>query len=120
MEKDYSNLHRSLVLKYYWKVARNFKTSFFIVVFCVIASAILDIYIPFQFLKLWNVLNVNDFSLVDKARNIILFILLLKIINWGLRRANEFSVFSFVSNVMAGLRKQAFSYMMGSFKVIFC
>lgn len=119
MEKDYSNLHRGLVLKYYWQVVRNFKTSFFIVIFCVIASAVIDIYIPFQFLKLWNVLSDNDFSLVYKAKNIILIILLFKIIGWGLRRLNEFSVFYFVSNVMAGLRKQAFSYMMGHSKSFF-
>ena len=25
MKKDYSNLHRVLVLKYYWQVMRNFK-----------------------------------------------------------------------------------------------
>jgi ATP-binding cassette subfamily B protein len=118
-EKDYSNLHRGLVVKYFWQVMRNFKTSFFIVVFCVLASAVLDIYIPFQFLKLWNILSINDFSLVYKARNIILFILLLKIIGWSLRRANEFSVYYFVTNVMAGLRKQAFSYMMGHSKSFF-
>lgn len=119
MEKDYSNLHRGLVLKYFWQVIRNFKVSFFTVIFCVIFSAVLDIYIPFQFLKLFNILVVNDFSLVNQAKNVILFILVLKIIGWGLRRVNEFSVFYYVANTMAGLRSQAFSYMMGHSKSFF-
>ena len=119
MEKDYSNLHRGLVIKYFWQVMRNYKVSFFVVIFCVVFSALLDIYIPFQFLKLWNVLVSNNFSFIDQARNIILFILLLKIIGWTTRRTNEFSVFYFVGSVMAGLRKQAFSNMMGHSKSFF-
>lgn len=118
-EKDYSNLHRGLVLKYYWQVIRNFKISFFTVIFSLIIVSILDIYIPFQFLKLWNILSTNDFSLIEKARNVIIFIAVLKIISFGFRRLNEFSVFYFVANVGAELRKQAFSYMINHSKSFF-
>ncbi|MCK9371555.1 ABC transporter ATP-binding protein/permease, partial [Candidatus Dojkabacteria bacterium] len=118
-EKDFANLHRGLVLKYYWAVIRNFKFSFFTVVFSIVLVSGLDIYIPFQFLKLFNVFSANDFSFVDKAYGIILFILVLKIIGWGLRRAIEYSNFYYSSNTEAGLRKQAFSYMMGHSKSFF-
>ena len=76
MEKDYSNLHRGLVLKYFWKVVRNHKISFFaVIIFTILASA-LDIYIPFQYLKLWNTLSDNSFKLVYLAQNIIILILI--------------------------------------------
>jgi ATP-binding cassette subfamily B protein len=113
-EKDYSNLHRGLVMKYYWQVMRKFKISFFIVVFLSIVKAGLDIYIPFQFLKLWNVLSDNNFDLVLKARNIIVTIFILSIIAWAMKRIIEFCHFYFTANVMAGLRSQAFSYLMGN------
>jgi len=119
MAKDYSNLHRGLVLKYYWQVVRNFKFSFFAVVVSIIITSGLDIYVPFQFLRLFNVFVTNDFSLVSKAQEIILFILVLKIIGWGLRRVIEFSNYYYASNTEAGLRKQAFSYMIRHSKSFF-
>lgn len=118
-EKDYSNLHRGLVFKYFWKVIRNFKFPFFVVVISIILTSSLDIYVPFQFLKLFNVLITNDFSLVEKARNILIFILVLKFIGWGLRRTIEYSNYYFVSSVGAGLREQAFSSMMKHSKSFF-
>ncbi|MCM2339215.1 MAG: ABC transporter ATP-binding protein/permease [Burkholderiales bacterium] len=112
-EKDYSNLHISLVLKYFWKVIKHFKVSFFSVVIFTTISSILDVYIPLQFLKLWNVLSVNDFTVVPVAKSIIIFILVLNLIRWGVRRLSGFSLSYFESGVMAGLRQQAFSYMIG-------
>lgn len=113
MEKDYSNLHRGIVIKYFWQVMRNYKVSFFAIVFGSIISAGLDIYIPLQFLKLWNVLSSNNFDLVIKAREIIILIFILGFLRWILRRAVGFSNSYFQSSVMAGLREQAFSYMIG-------
>ncbi len=43
-EKDYSNLHRGLVLKYFWQVIRNFKIPFFVIIIGSIIGAGLDIY----------------------------------------------------------------------------
>ncbi len=113
MEKDYSNLHRGLVIKYFWQVLRNFKVSFFITISSGIISAILDIYIPLQFLKLWNILSLNDFSLAGQAQHVVIIIFILGLTNWGLRRVRGFSHSYFQSNTMAGLRHQAFSYMIG-------
>ncbi|MFA6999633.1 MAG: ABC transporter ATP-binding protein [Candidatus Paceibacterota bacterium] len=112
-EKDYSNLHRGLVLKYYWQVIKNFKFAFFTAVLATIISAGLDIYIPLKFLKLWNVLSTNDFSLVAQARNIIIIILILGFVRWIIKRSSGFLNSYFQASVMAGLRKQAFSYMIG-------
>lgn len=112
-ERDYNNLHRGLVLKYYWQVVRNFKFPFFTILVFTIISAGFDIYIPFQFLKLWNVLSTNDFSLISKAQNIILFILVLSSVRWAIRRSVGFLNSYFQANTIAGLRKQAFSYMIG-------
>jgi len=113
MDKDYSNLHRKLVVKYFWQVIRHFKMSFFtIVVFTIIASA-LDVYIPLQYLKLWNVLNTNNFVIISVAKSIIILILMLNLLRWVIRRISGFSLSYFESGVMAGLRKQAFSYMIG-------
>ncbi len=112
-EKDYSNLHRGLVLKYFWQVIRNFKIPFFVIIIGSIIGAGLDIYIPLQFLKLWNVLSSNNFELVSKARSIIIFISILGLIRWMFRRTVGFSNSYFQANVMAGLREQAFSYMIG-------
>ncbi|MFA5931976.1 MAG: ABC transporter ATP-binding protein [Candidatus Paceibacterota bacterium] len=114
MEKDYSNLHRGLVLKYYWQVVKRFKVSFFSVVVCTTIASILDVYIPFQYLKLWNVLSANNFSVVSVAKSVILFILLLNFIRWIIRRTSGFSLAYFEANTIAGLRKQAFSYMIGN------
>ena len=113
MEKDYSNLHRGLVIKYFWRVMRRFKLSFFTIISGSVVSAGLDIYIPLQFLKLWNVLSSNNFDLVLRAREIIIIIFLLGLTRWIIRRTVGFSNSYFQANVMAGLREQAFSYMIG-------
>jgi len=112
-EKDYSNLHRGLVLKYYWQVIKRYKISFFVVLIATTISSGLDIYIPFQFLKLWNVLSANNFDLVSKAQHIIIIVFLLGFIQWISRRTFGFFNSYFESSVMAGLREQAFSYMIG-------
>lgn len=112
-EKDYSNLHRGLVVRYFWKVVRHYKISFFSVSFFTIISSILDVYVPFQYLKLWNVLSANNFALVAAARSIVIFILILNLIRWVIRRASGFLLAYFEASVMAGLRDQAFSYMIG-------
>jgi len=113
MEKDYSNLHRNLVLKYFWQVIRNFKISFFTIVFGSIIFVGFDIIIPLQFLKLWNLLSSNNFDFANSAQNIIIIIFILGFIRMGFKRTVEFSNSYFQANVMAGLREQAFSYMMG-------
>lgn len=113
MEKDYTTLHRGLVIKYFWQVAKGFKISLFVTVLGSILAASLDIYIPLQLLKLWNVLSTNDFTLVNQAREVIILILVLGLIRWGIRRGSIFSFFYFAANTMAGLREQAFSYMIG-------
>lgn len=111
-EKDYSNLHRGLVVKYFWQVLRNYKISFFTTILTAVFSAGLDIYIPLQFLKLWDVLNTNDFAFVKKAQGIVITIFVLGFINWVFRRSRGLAHSYFQANTMAGLRSQAFSHMM--------
>ena len=118
-EKDYSNLHRGLVLKYYWQVIKRYKISFFAFIFCIVLVSIMDVYIPFQFLKLFNIFLTNNFSLVKEAQNLFIIIFILKVFSWGLRRSIEFTNFYFVSHVDAGLRHQAFSSMMRHSKSFF-
>lgn len=113
MEKEYSGLHRSLVLKYFWKVIKHYRVSFFTVIFLTITASALDIYIPLQYLKLWNVLSANNFTLIGAAKAIIIFILSLNLIRWAMRRINGFVNVYFEAEVLAGLRDQAFSYMIG-------
>ncbi|MFA6177391.1 MAG: ABC transporter ATP-binding protein [Candidatus Paceibacterota bacterium] len=113
MERDYSNLHIGLVLKYYWQVIRNFKFSFFCVFIFTTLYSILDIYIPLQFLKLWNVLSTNNFAVISTAKSIIILILILGLVRWALARSSGFCLSYFEAGVMAGLREQAFSYMIG-------
>jgi ATP-binding cassette subfamily B protein len=112
-ERDYSNLQRKVVLKYFWQVIKHFKVSFFTVVICTTVVSALDVYIPFQYLKLWNVLSANNFSVVSSAQSIIILVLVINLIRWGIRRISGFSLSCFEAGVIAGLRKQAFSYMMG-------
>ncbi|MEI7765391.1 MAG: ABC transporter ATP-binding protein [bacterium] len=112
-EKDYSNLHRGLVLKSFWKVIKGYKVSFFSVIFFIILFSALDVYVPLQYLKLWNVLSVNDFTIISAAKSIVIIILILKLSGWVMRRIVGFSLAYFESNVMAGLREQGFSYMIG-------
>lgn len=112
-EKNYSNLHRGLVLKYFWQVVKHYKVSFFIVVIFTIIACLFDIYIPLQYLKLWNVLSANDFTLVGSAKSIILLILYLNIIRWVIRRTSRYVHVYFEAEVIKGLRAQAFSYMIG-------
>ena len=113
MEKDYSNLHRGLVLKYFWQVIRKHKVSFFAVIFATILVSILNVYIPFQYLKLWNLLSANNFNLIERAQSIIILVLVLNLIGWILRRISGLCLSYFESAVMAGLREQGFSYMVG-------
>jgi ATP-binding cassette subfamily B protein len=113
MEKDYSNLHRKLVLKYFWQIVRHYKTSFFTVVISTIVASILDVYIPLKYLNLWNVLSSNNFNVVFAARLIIILVLILNLARWLIRRISGFSLSYFESRVMAGLREQGFSYMIG-------
>jgi len=50
-EKDYNNLHIALVLKYFWRVVRRFKKSFFsAVIGTFIAPLLIYIYL-FSFLN---------------------------------------------------------------------
>ena len=112
-EKDYSKLHRGLVLKYFWQEMRHYKVSFFAVIILTIISSALDILVPLQYLKLWNVLSTNNFAIVPVAKSIILFILLLNFFRWAFRRISGFSLAYFEARTIAGLRKQAFSYLIG-------
>jgi ATP-binding cassette subfamily B protein len=113
MAKDYTNIHRGLVLKYFWQVIRHFKVSFFTIIIFTIAASILDIYIPFQYLNLWNVLSANNFSVMPAAQSIIIMVLILNLVRWVIRRTSGFATSYFESAVMTGLRNQAFSYMIG-------
>lgn len=113
MKKDYSKLHRSLVIKYYWQVMRSYKVSFFFVIFATVIASSIDVYVPLQYLKLWNVLSANDFNLVSSAKLIVVLILFLNLSRWALRRTSGLALSYFEANVMAGLRKQAFSYLIG-------
>ena len=119
MEKDYSNLHRGLVIKYFWQVAKKFKISFFLIIFFSIIAAGLDVFIPLQFLKLWNILSANKFDFVQMAQNIVIVIFILGLTRWVARRIVGFSNSYFQSSVMAGLREQAFSYMIGHSRSFF-
>lgn len=112
-EKDYSNLHQGLVLKYYWAVIRNFKFSFFTIIFGTIISSALDLYIPFQFLKLWDILSINDFTFINKAQHIVIVIFILGFTRIIIARGINFLNVYFETGVMAGLRQQAFSYIIG-------
>jgi len=102
-----------LVLKYFWQVIKRFKISFFSVVFFTIIASILDVYIPLKYLNLWNVLSANNFSFIYSAKLIIILILILNLVRWIFRRIGGFSNAYFQAEVMAGLRAQAFSYMIG-------
>ena len=113
MEKDYSNLHRGLVLKYFWQEIKHYKVSFFSVIFLTSAACVLDIYIPLQYLKLWNVLSANNFTLINIAKSVIILILCLNLIRWAMRRINGFLNVYFEAGVLEGLRNQAFSHMIG-------
>ncbi len=112
-EKDYSNLRLKLVLKYYWQVIRKYKISFFSVIILTTLFSALSVYIPLQYLKLWDVLSVNNFSIVSIAKSIIIFIFILNLSAWAMRRISGFCLAYFESKVKAGLREQAFSYMIG-------
>lgn len=113
MVNDYKNLHRGLVIKYFWQVMSHYKLAFFTFLITTSVALIIDVYVPLQYLKLWDVLNKNDFSFVNEARHIIIFILTLNIIRWIFRRTGQYVNAYFQSEVMAGLRNQAFSYTIG-------
>jgi ATP-binding cassette subfamily B protein len=113
MAKKYQNLNRSLILKYFWQVAKRYKKSFFTSLFCTSLASVLDVYIPLQYLKLWNILEKNNFTLFSEAYNIIFLILILNFSRWAIRRVSGFSLAYFEASSIAGLREQAFSYLIG-------
>jgi len=79
MTKNYSSLHRGLVLKYFWQVMRQYKVSFFTVIFTMAVPFILDIFIPLQYLRLWNVISNKDFIDVNHAHLLLLQVLALHV-----------------------------------------
>ena len=89
------------------------KVSLFSVVILTIASSALDVFIPLQYLKLWNVLSANNFTVVEVAKSIIIFVLFLNFIRWVMRRISGLSLAYFEAETMAELRSQAFSYLIG-------
>lgn len=113
MKDKYSNLNKKLTLKFFWQVIRNYKPYFFIVIFATSLAAALDVYIPLQYLKLWNVLDANDFSFIETAQNIIILILILNFSRWVIRRISGFALAYFEANTIAGLRQQSFNYLIG-------
>lgn len=113
MEKNYLNLHRGLVLKYFWQVIRRYKVSFFSVIFANIIPYVLDIFIPLQYLRLWNVISNTDFLDIQKAHVLLIEVLALHIVRYLFRRIGDFSDDYFTANVMKGLRNQSYSYMIG-------
>ncbi len=113
MAKDYSSIHRKLVTKYFWQVIKNYKVSFFVLLGLVVLTSFIDIYIPIKYLKLWEVLSTNSDNSYIEARNLILLILGIISFRFIARRASSFLNDYFQAEVMAGLRKQAFSYMIG-------
>lgn len=119
MTKEYSNLHRGLVLKYFWQVIRQYKIAFFTTILAQGFASALDIIIPYQYLRLWKVLVVQNDINFSNARLIIIIILLLNILRWVLRLINTMTNDYFQASVMAGLRKQAFSYMIGHSNAFF-
>ncbi len=111
-KKDYSTINRSLVLKYYWKVARSYKKSFALLLFCIFVYGVLDVYVPFYYFKLWTVFSSGVSSNIEAlAIHTVFIILLLNATRWFFRRIMTFSNDYFQASVMAGLRNQAFSYM---------
>ena len=112
-DKDYSNLHTGLVLKYYWQVIKRYKIAFFGIIVGVIIASLLDIYIPLQFLKLWKLLSSTDFNFAQNAYQILTFIFILGLVRLLFARGVSFLNSYFCANTMAGLREQAFSYMIG-------
>jgi ATP-binding cassette subfamily B protein len=118
-KKDYSNLHKGLVLKYFWQVISDYKFSFFFIIIGSITAGILDIYIPLQFLKLWNILSSNDFTFVNKAYHNVTVIFILGLTRLAIARSVSFFNSYFQANTMAGLRKQGFSYTIGHSRSFF-
>jgi ATP-binding cassette subfamily B protein len=108
---DYLNTHRSLVLKYFWQVARQYKLSFSWSFIAIILASILDVYIPLRYLQLWNILSANDFTFIAGAQHAVIIILILNLFRFVIRRSAGFSLDFFISSTMAGLREQAFSAM---------
>lgn len=106
-------LQRGLVLHYFWEVVRNYKVSFFAMFISLTIPYVLDIFIPLQYLRLWNVISDKSIVDVSHAHNILFQILFLHLCRWLFRRAGDFINDYFTANAMADLRKQAFSYMIG-------
>jgi ATP-binding cassette subfamily B protein len=110
-KENKKKLNKKLVLKSFWQVAKRYKISFILVILGTITAASLGVYIPLQYLKLWNVLSANEFSAFSIAKSVVLFILLLNFLRWCARRVSGFALSYFESSVIAGLREQSFSYL---------
>jgi ATP-binding cassette subfamily B protein len=89
------------------------------VIFSSLFSGMLDIYIPFQFLKFWDILNLNNFIFVNNARRIIIIIFILGIIRLVIARTGSFCNSYFQANTIASLRKQSFSYLINHSRSFF-
>ncbi len=111
-EKDYSSLHRGLVLKYFWQVIRHYKVSFFSLLTVYAVPYFLDIFIPLAYLRLWDVISKAGSPDVASAHHLILEVLMLHSARFVFRRAADFLDDYVTATVSSSLRKQGFSYLM--------
>lgn len=104
-------MHRGLVLKYFWQIAKQYKLAFFWSFIGIAAASILDVYIPLRYLRLWNILSANDFTFIVAAQHAVIIILILNLLRFVIRQSAGFSLDFFIASTMAGLREQGFSAM---------
>jgi ATP-binding cassette subfamily B protein len=74
---------------------------------------IIDIFIPIQYLRLWNVISDKETLDVHRAQVLLLGVLALHSLRYVLKRIGDFSDDYFTANAMASLRTQGFSYLIG-------
>jgi len=100
-------------LKTFWQHTKGHRTLLFVVIFSLIAVAVVNVSIPLFFKKFFDVLTLSDTKdlLFSKLINILIIIGGLELLQWALWRVATFTSAYFQPKIMASVSNTCFVYL---------
>lgn len=97
--------------KIYWNHVKQYRLSIFLVVLGMVAISAIDVYIPFWYKKLFDILALGDKSVVDDLIAIITTVAGLWGIHWVIARIFQFTLNFLEPRVITDLLNTCFRYL---------
>lgn len=99
-------------LKIYWEHTKRYKGAFALIVFCIVATVIIDVFRPFLFKALFNYLAGTDPDKVAKMIRTIWYVLGLTLLGQSLWRVFGYSLNFYQPRVMSDLLNTCYEYLL--------